>query len=188
MRWAPGYEENLAAATISTLLQCGFRMAQAELFYSARNHFSLRSQNNSQAVQTRKCQSFASRSPFFQVFLSPFNLLFWKINLREFSSRSPTSFSPLIKRCADYRNISFSSRTSTGGCSCLSKRITADPTFGLGIKQLGGTFATIYGLAYCTAETMRRSLCSRPDLHPIRHFFLYHDRNTFIGTWFQTTP
>lgn len=44
-------------------------------------------------------------------------------------------------------NISFSSRTVTGGSVCLVSRITAEPTLGLGIKQLGGTLATISGFA-----------------------------------------
>ena len=40
-------------------------------------------------------------------------------------------------------NISLSSRTCTGGSLYLVSLMTADPTLGLGIKQLGGTFAAI---------------------------------------------
>ena len=40
-------------------------------------------------------------------------------------------------------NMSFSSFTFTGGSSYRSSRMTAEPTLGRGMKQLGGTFATI---------------------------------------------
>ena len=36
---------------------------------------------------------------------------------------------------------------NAGGFSHFVRRITAEPTLGLGIKQFGGTFATIYGSA-----------------------------------------
>ena len=45
------------------------------------------------------------------------------------------------------RNISFSLSTCTGGFSYLTSWITALPTFGLGIKQFGGTLAIIWGFA-----------------------------------------
>ena len=44
-------------------------------------------------------------------------------------------------------NISFGSLAVTGGVWCLVRRITAEPTFGRGIKQFGGTIATISGFA-----------------------------------------
>ena len=52
-----------------------------------------------------------------------------------------------LKDALIIRNISFSFFTSTGGFSYRSSLITALPTLGLGIKQLGGTFATIFGFA-----------------------------------------
>ena len=38
-------------------------------------------------------------------------------------------------------------KRGTGGAACRVSLITADPTVGLGIKQFGGTFATMYGSA-----------------------------------------
>ena len=52
-----------------------------------------------------------------------------------------------LKDARIIRNISFSSFACTGGAWCLVSRITALPTLGLGIKQFGGTFATISGFA-----------------------------------------
>lgn len=52
-----------------------------------------------------------------------------------------------LKDARIMRNISRSSLTSMGASLYVVSRITALPTFGRGIKQLGGTFATIYGSA-----------------------------------------
>ena len=52
-----------------------------------------------------------------------------------------------LKEARMIRNIRLSSFTVVGGFSCRVSRMTALPTFGRGIKQFGGTFATIYGSA-----------------------------------------
>ena len=44
-------------------------------------------------------------------------------------------------------NNNFSFVTLIGASLYFVRRMTADPTFGLGIKQFGGTFATTYGSA-----------------------------------------
>ena len=44
-------------------------------------------------------------------------------------------------------NNYFSFVTLIGASLYFVRRMTADPTFGLGIKQFGGTFATTYGSA-----------------------------------------
>ena len=72
---------------------------------------------------------------------------FEKSSSCEFLSPFTRVFRRWLKDARIRRNISFSLSTCTGGSSYLTSWITALPTFGLGIKQFGGTFAIICGLA-----------------------------------------
>ena len=72
---------------------------------------------------------------------------FVKSSSAEFFSPLASVFLLWLNDARMIRNISRSFSTLTGGSSYRSSRITADPTFGRGIKQFGGTLATIYGFA-----------------------------------------
>ena len=72
---------------------------------------------------------------------------FEKSSSWEFFSPFTNVFLLWLKDARISLNISFSLSTCTGGSSYLTSWITALPTFGLGIKQFGGTFAMICGLA-----------------------------------------
>ena len=72
---------------------------------------------------------------------------FEKSSSWEFFSPFTNVFLLWLKDARISLNISFSLSTCTGGSSYLTSWITALPTFGLGIKQFGWTFAMICGLA-----------------------------------------
>ena len=87
--------------------------------------------------------------------LAPLSSLLFIFSISSFEKSSSWEFfSPFtnvfllwLKDARISLNISFSLSTCTGGSSYLTSWITALPTFGLGIKQFGGTFAMICGLA-----------------------------------------
>ena len=107
-----------------------------------------RSESSANCASVSASPRMLSESPIFRSASTTASLLIdnstWPRNPWSSSGRDPH---PSLATHVCSLNMNFSSFTTIFGSVCLVNRITAEPTFGRGIKQFGGTFATIYGSA-----------------------------------------